>query len=133
MSKLLNTYNNLKKKNPDMIYLFKNGAFYLALENDAKYLSNEFGLKLTNLNTESVKCGFPCSSFDKYYLKLKNLNKEFKIVDKDTISDVSVYLENEKILNLLNQIKNVDINNLSVSQAFAFIENIQQIANSFNI
>lgn len=133
MSKLLNTYKNLKKSDSETIYLFKNGAFYLALEDDAKYLSNKFDLKLTNLNTESVKCGFPCSSFDKYYLKLKNLNREFKIIDKDTISEVSVYLENEKIQNLLNQIKDIDINNLSVSQSFAFIEKIQQIVNSFNI
>lgn len=133
MSKLLNTYKNLKKNDSETIYLFKNGAFYLALEDDAKYLSNEFDLKLTNLNAESVKCGFPCSSFDKYYLKLKNLNREFKIIDKDTISEVSVYLDNEKIQNLLNQIKDIDINNLSVSQAFAFIEKIQQIVNSFSI
>ena len=133
MSKLLNTYKNLKKIDSETIYLFKNGAFYLALEDDAKYLSNKFDLKLTNLNAESVKCGFPCSSFDKYYLKLKNLNTEFKIIDKDTISEVSVYLDNEKIQNLLNQIKDIDINNLSVSQAFAFIEKIQQTVNSFSI
>ena len=81
MSKLLNTYKNLKEKDFETIYLFKNGAFYLALEDDAKLLSNEFELKLTNLNANAVKCGFPCSSFDKYYLKLKNIDKEFKIVD----------------------------------------------------
>ena len=124
MSKLLNNYNNLKKQNSDYIYLFKNGVFYLALEDDARFLSKEFNLKLTSLNAESVKCGFPCSSFDKYYLMLNNINKKFKIIDKDTISTSTVYIENKKILELLYQIKNVDINSLSVSEAFAFIESI---------
>lgn len=128
MSKLLNTYNNLKKQNPDIIYLFKNGVFYLALEDDAKFLSNEFNLKLVNLNPVAVKCGFPCASFDKYYIKLKSINKEFKIVDANTISDIDTYLQNKKIKNLLCEIKDIDVNNLSVSNAFAFIEKINIIS-----
>ena len=121
MSKLLNTYKNLKKSDSETIYLFKNGAFYLALEDDAKYLSNKFDLKLTNLNTESVKCGFPCSSFDKYYLKLKNIDKEFKIVDSNTISDSTIYLQNREIKNLINEIVSIDIENLSVGEQFCLI------------
>lgn len=132
MSKLLNTYNNLKEKDFETIYLFKNGAFYIALEDDAKLLSNEFELKLTNLNAESVKCGFPCSSFDKYYLKLKNLNKEFKIIDKDTISDSLVYIENKKIRTILNEIISVNIDNLSVSEAYEFIENLKEKVSKIN-
>lgn len=128
MSKLLNIYNNLKKQNSDIIYLFKNGVFYLALEDDAKFLSNEFNLKLVNLNSEAVKCGFPCASFDKYYIKLKGIDKEFKIVDTNTITDVDTYLQNKKIKNLLCEIKDIDVNNLSVSNAFAFIEKINAIS-----
>ena len=128
MSKLLNIYNNLKKQNSDIIYLFKNGVFYLALEDDAKFLSNEFNLKLVNLNSEAVKCGFPCASFDKYYIKLKIINKEFKIVDTNSISDIDTYLQNKKIKSLLYEIKDIDVNNLSVSNAFAFIEKINIIS-----
>lgn len=132
MSKLINTYNNLKKQNSKIIYLFKNGTFYLALEDDAKLLSKEFNLKLINLNAETVKCGFPCSSFDKYYLMLKNLNQEFKIVDKDTISDATTYLKNKEILNVINTIKEIDINSLSVSKAFAFIEKLKELVDNIN-
>ena len=131
MSKLLNTYNNLKKDDLNTIYLFKNGAFYIALEDDAKLLSKEFDLKLTNLNKDAVKCGFPCASFDKYFLKLQILKKEFKIIDKDTISNATTYLENQKIKNLIDEIKSIDINNLSVSEAFAFIEKLQNSLISF--
>lgn len=129
MSKLLNTYNNLKKQNSDILYLFKNGAFYLAIEDDARFLSHNFNLKLVNLNSQAVKCGFPCSSFDKYYIMLNKLEKEFKIVDKDTVSDVAVYLENEQVLSLLKQIEEIDLYNLSVSEAFAFIEKIKEKTN----
>ena len=55
MSKLLNTYHNLKKQDSQTIYLFKSGIFYLALEDDARLLSNELQLKLTSLNNESIK------------------------------------------------------------------------------
>lgn len=132
MSKLLNIYNNLKKQNSDIIYLFKNGVFYLALEDDAKILSKEFNLKLTNLNDNAVKCGFPCSSFDKYYIKLKNLNKEFNIVEKDTISNATIYLENQMIKNILDEIIAINIDNLSVSEAYAFIEKLKDKALKIN-
>ena len=132
MSKLLNTYNNLKKQNPDIIYLFKNGVFYLALEDDAKFLSNEFNLKLVNLNSEAVKCGFPCASFDKYYIKLKGIDKEFKIVDTNTITDSTTYIQNQEIRNLINEIISIDIENLSVGEAYSFIEKLKENALKIN-
>ena len=59
---------------------------------------------------------------------LNNIKKEFKIIDKDTISNSTVYLENKEIFDLLQKIKDIDINSLSVSEAFAFIENINKIS-----
>lgn len=126
MSKLLNTYNNLKKQSPETLFLFHSGVFYIALDDDAKFLSKELDLKLVNLNQSTVKCGFPVSSLDKYILMLKGLNIDFKIVDKDTVSDAFVYIENENVKKLLTSIKNIDINNLSVSEAFTFLEKIQE-------
>lgn len=129
MSRMLNTYSNLKLQNSDMVYLFKNGAFFVAIKEDAKLLSEALGLKITNLNADTIKCGFPCSSYDKYSSKLNELNISFKIIAKDTVSDSFVYSENETIKNLLKLIKELDINSLSVSEAFSFIEKIQNIVN----
>ena len=69
MSKLYSIYLIEKENNEAKILLFKSGIFYVALDKDAIFLSNTFGFKLTNLNDNIKKCGFPCNSLDKY-LKL---------------------------------------------------------------
>ena len=130
MSKLCDIYNKLKKSNKQTIYLFKSGIFYIALNDDAKFLSNKYNFKLTNLNSDTVKCGFPCASFDKYYLMFTNDNIKFKIIEENAIFSGSDYLNNSKITNLVSKINAVNINNLSVSEAYAFIEDIKKIANS---
>lgn len=132
MSKLLNTYNNLKNQDSEILYLFKNGAFYLALQEDANFLADAFNLKITKLNDKANKCGFPCSSFDKYYIRLTNLNKKFKIIEKDTLCEATAYLENKEIKKIIDNIKKIDINTLSVPEAFAFIENLKKSVNKIN-
>ena len=59
MSKLYKSYKNLKQNNPNKIYLFKSGMFYISLQEDAEKLSDIFGFKITNLNEEVTKVGFP--------------------------------------------------------------------------
>lgn len=81
MSKLYNTYEELKRENPDFIYLFKNGIFFIALDEDAYTLSNLFGFKLTNFTPNIVKCGFPCSSYEKYFKLFSACNLNFKVVE----------------------------------------------------
>ena len=81
MSILYSLYERLKRKDNKTIYLFKSGIFYLALSDDALYLSNKFNFKLTNLNNSIVKCGFPTSSIDKYITKFTNNHINFKLID----------------------------------------------------
>lgn len=50
---------NVKTKILGKIYLFKSGIFYIALEEDATFLSELLGFKLTNFNETVMKCGFP--------------------------------------------------------------------------
>ena len=115
MSKLYDIYKKLKNENSETLYLFKSGVFYICLDDDAKVLSKIYNLKLTNLNVDIVKCGFPCSSFDKYYKLFVNDDINFKIVENNAIFDSSDYLLNKSILSLLDKISKVNIDNLSVS------------------
>lgn len=128
--KLYDIYKKLKNENNETIYLFKSGVFYICLDNDAKILSKIYNLKLTNLNVNIVKCGFPCSSFDKYYKLFVNDNINFKIVENNTIFDGADYLQNKTLLSLLEKINQVSVDNLSVSEAYRFIEEIQNISSS---
>ena len=59
MSKLFEKYLELKRSNKSRVYLIKSGIFYIALQEDAKTISELFDFKITNLNDEVVKCGFP--------------------------------------------------------------------------
>ena len=127
MSKLYDIYKKLKNENNETIYLFKSGVFYICLDDDAKILSKIYNLKLTNLNVDIVKCGFPCSSFDKYYQLFVNDNIIFKIVENNTIFDGADYLRNKTLLSLLDKINQVSVDNLSVSEAYRFIEEIKEL------
>lgn len=130
MSKLYEVYKKLKNENEQTIYLFKSGIFYICLEEDAKFLSKKYDFKLTNLTPDILKCGFPCSSFDKYYMLFNNDHVDFKIVESNTVFDGSDYLQNKNIKNLLDKIDNININDLSVSESFRFIEDIKSIVSS---
>ena len=127
MSKLYDIYKKLKNENSETLYLFKSGVFYICLDDDAKVLSKIYNSKLTNLNVDIVKCGFPCSSFDKYYKLFVNDDINFKIVENNAIFDSSDYLLNKSILSLLDKISKVNIDNLSVSEAYQFIEELQEL------
>ena len=130
MSKLYNNYLELKKEENSYIYLFKSGIFYIALQEDAKVLSQKFGLKLTNLNDAIIKCGFPSNSIDKYISLFTNNNIKFKIIDSkiNTSFSPTEYKQDTKTKELLNLINNTNPDLLSIKEAYSFIENIKDMA-----
>lgn len=131
MSKLINMYENFKKQEPDFIYLFKSGIFYLFLDKDAETVSPILNLKLTNLNQSTCKCGFPCSSYNKYSILFKKHNLKIKIIEADNniIYNLKNYNENMIIKKLLESIKSINPNNLSISEAYNFIEFLKEEVN----
>lgn len=135
MSKLYNLYQNLKNENNEIIYLFKSGIFYIALSDDAIFLSNKFNLKLTNLNNCIVKCGFPISSEEKYINLLKANNIDFKLIDisSNTIYSLKEYELNSNILDLITLINSVDCEHLSISEAYHFIDTIKEKSKNIKI
>ncbi|MDO4382343.1 MAG: hypothetical protein Q4C39_04725 [Clostridia bacterium] len=121
MSKLIKQYEELKKKDPKKIYIFKVGIFYNILNEDAKIVSNSIGLKLTDLGPNIIKCGFPISQIDKYTLLLKNNNISFEIIENFTSPN-----QNTSYTNIINKIQNIDLNNTTCKEAFDILYNIQQ-------
>ena len=134
LSKLYNTYLELKKQDEEIIYLFKSGIFFIALDNDAYTLSKIFNFKLTNLTDTVVKCGFPCSSFNKYSKLFLLHHLKIKIIELDNkvVYQFKDYVLNIKITELLNDIKSIDINTLSIQEAYQFIENLKNKVNKIN-
>lgn len=133
MSKLYDTYISLKanqKDDENTLYLFKSGIFFICIDEDAKKASNILNLKLTNLNENIVKCGFPIQSLEKYSNLLKLHNYSFKIIDtiKHKAFSVTNYETQDDINQLLSTISLIDTNSLSVKEAYDFIENIKNKA-----
>ena len=130
MSTLVNCYKNLKSNDSSSLYLFKSGVFYIFLDEDAKIISNLLHLKLTNLNSEIQKCGFPANSLEKYLALLKLIPYEVKIIDNtDSVSYTPKQFSiNKEILDFLSDISILNVETLSVSQAFNFLSSIKEKA-----
>lgn len=126
MSKLYQKYMALKMLDSNQLYLFKSGIFYIFIDDDAKLMSPILNLKLTNLNSVIVKCGFPISQINKYSNLITLSNHSFKIIDLSTNESYlpSQYNVKNNIEKLLKKIANIDSNSLSISSAFEFIDDI---------
>ena len=132
MSKLYEKYRALKSEDTSKFYLFKSGIFYIFLDEDAIKMSEILNLKLTNLNETVVKCGFPVKNLDKYLHVLKLYNYEIDIIDsiQSTAYSSQNYLQNDSVKKLIEDIATIDFNHLSITEAFSFIEDITNKAQS---
>ena len=131
MGKLYKKYISLKIENPNKIYLFKVGIFYIFLDDDARLMSSVLKLKLTKFNSVIYKCGFPVNSSEKYFNLLKKYNYDICIIDEYEIySTIDTYKSNQEIKKIALKIVSIDINSLSISDAFELLSELQK---SFNI
>lgn len=123
MSKLQKLYEELKKKDKEMIYIFKVGIFYNILQEDARVVNKTINLKLTDLGPNLIKCGFPVSQIDKYTNLLKSKNLQFKIINTLTSSNSN---QNTSYASIIKCIQNINLDNTTCKQAFDTLYNIQQ-------
>lgn len=131
MSKSYNSYLSMKKTDKDTILLFKSGIFYILLDNDARLVSSILNLKLTQLNSDVVKCGFPISSLDKYLHLLIKYNLNVKIIDlsSNTVYNPDEFAYNSETDSLLLELSKLDVDNLSIKEAYSKLEDFNQQAN----
>ena len=126
MSKLLKQYENLKKENKDTIYLFRVGIFYNIINQDAKIVNEQLGLKITDLGPNIYKCGFPISTLEKYKKLLTDKEIKYKIIDNlpENVKHTD-YINNIEIKKIVNKINEIDMNNTTFQQAFNILLDIQ--------
>lgn len=128
MSKLYKKYVLLKINNPKKIYLFECGIFYIFIHEDAELMSSVLNLKLTYLNSDIVKCGFPIKSANKYLNILKTLNYDIDIVPADEHSsptNVNSYIMAQNFHDTIKDFLKINVNSLSISQAFDLLNDLQ--------
>ena len=78
------------------------------------------------MNQSTLKCGFPCSSYDKYSTVFKIHNLKIKIIETDNkiIYNLKDYNENIKVRNLLETIMSINTDTLSISETYKLIDEI---------
>lgn len=134
MSKLYEKFLELKRSNNNKVYLFKSGIFYIALAEDAEKISSLFDFKITNLNDEVIKCGFPEKRLDYYSSLLSQNDVDFEVVDLkyNKIENFSDYLNNLKFKNIINTLIDLDMNSISFKDAFDILEKLSTEAKNIN-
>lgn len=121
MSKLLKQYEELKKKNPKKVYVFRVGIFYNILNEDARLVSKELGLKLTDLGPDIIKCGFPIAKLEKYTNLLTAHKIQFEVISNLTSSN-----QNTSYEQIIKKIQSINLENTTCKEAFDILYNIQQ-------
>lgn len=132
MSKLYEKYSQLKRLDSSKYYLFQSGIFYIFIDQDAIFMSSALNLKLTHLNNEILKCGFPVQNLSKYTSIFNSLGYTVEIVSNktDTVYKASDFILNNDVKTFLSELSNLNPNSLSVGDAYACLENIQSRASA---
>lgn len=125
---------SLKEQDKNKIYLFKSGIFYIALGEDAEFLSNAVGFKLTPLNENVKKCGFPISRIE-YYKKIFDIgNINYELIQNNPIILNTENLRENKDLNfMINKLQNIDFNNITYKQAYETLEELSNRAKQITL
>ena len=129
MNTLYSEYLSLKADEPNSLFLFKSGAFYIFLDEDAKFASKSLGLKLTKFGKDTVKCSIAESSLIQYSNILKSLKVNVKVIDSilPYKYSSSEYISIQNSLYILTKLYETDIRILTPEKALNLIKEFKQI------
>lgn len=98
----------------------KSGIFYISLNEDATKLSEIFNFKITNLNDNVTKYGFPKKRLDYYSSLLEKMNIDFEIIDSgyQKVENRSDYINTLNFKNVVDKLVKIDFNNITFKEAF---------------
>lgn len=117
--KLYEKYKQLKSQNKEKMYLFRNGNFYIFLEEDAERINEYMVLKKTSFTKDTIKCGFPVSRLDDYQRVFYKHKLPVEIVISDEHQDF-------KRLKKLEQLDNMVLDNVTPLEALQFLYELKQ-------
>ena len=126
MSKLENKYNQMKAQNKDIVYILRSGIFYIFMNEDAVLINKTLGLKITDLGPNIIKCGFPISQVEKYKSMLDEKGIKYQIIDDLPNSNVEAYLNDVEIKKTLQKIANLNIDEITLRQAYDILLEINK-------
>ena len=135
-SKLYQKYLSLKIEDSEFCYLFKSKNCYFFIADDAQKVSSILDLHLENLNSVIMKCQFSAASYNKNITKLKEANIKFKEIllpNEIFNSDLENCLNSNKYNELIFNFLNVNIEDLSISQAYDLLKSLQKKFINFKI
>ena len=132
MSKIHNLYLSMKQLDKDTLLLFKSGIFYIFISDDARIVSQILNLKLVPLNSEIFKCGFPLNSLNKNLSILRRYDFKVKIIDvnSNTQFTPNEFLYNSETNSLLTELSQINIDTLSIKEAYSKLEEFSLKANN---
>jgi DNA mismatch repair ATPase MutS len=121
MSKIQELYIELKEKDPNKLYLFRCGKFYIFIGEDADKINEYVVLNKTPFTKELMKCGFPNSSLDNYMRVFKNHNLDICIIE-------NLDNENDKNANaIIKELSKIDIDNISPIDALIKLKQMKDL------
>ena len=130
-------YEMYKRQYNNYVVLFKQGNFYLSMNDDALILNNIFNYKV-NVVSDFIKVGFPLKSIDKVLPIFEEKNINFIIVDKEIV-EKRKYPDNKYfdyfnsdsnygfVLNRINKIDKTLKDNLLNSNIESVLNDIERI------
>lgn len=93
--KIKDVWSSFDSKYKTKIKLIKKWIFWIAIWEEAFFLSKYFNLKLTKLDKENIKVWFPDNSLKDWITRLQNLNIWIVLITKNKNED------EYKLLNLI--------------------------------
>ncbi len=133
--KMIDRYNESKKKFDKSIILIKNGIFYVTFNDDAYIVNYLFGYKIKKFS-HFVMSGFPEKVIEKIKSRLQKekihyilLSNNHQFVSDNNVSTLSNY---EKLLNVSCKSYNIDMEILKIKDSLDILKGTKNIEEKIN-